>query len=146
MRSPLRRRSVTSGPLVGVDTNILVRHLMQDDERQCRLVGALIEATDHHDPIALNPVVIAETVWVLERSYRIPAREARRAVALIVESREFHLPMNIATRGWQGWFDHVDCDFSDVLIAHLNRQSGCMATLTFDQHAARHVPGMELLS
>ena len=119
---------------------------MQDDERQCRLVSALIEATDHRDPLVLNPVVVAETVWVLERSYRIASREARRAVEFVLEAREFHMPASIGTADWQSWFSHTDSDFSDVIIAHLNRESGCSTTLTFDRHAARHVPGMELLS
>jgi predicted nucleic-acid-binding protein len=132
--------------LVGVDTNIIVRHLVQDDERQCGLVRALIEATDHRDPLILNPVVVAETVWVLERTYKVAPAEARRAVELVLEAREFHMPGTVAIGDWQSWFGYADCDFSDVIIAQLNRENGCSATLTFDQHAAKRVPGMELLS
>jgi predicted nucleic-acid-binding protein len=56
------------------------------------------------------------------------------------------MPSAVATSDWQSWFGYADCDFSDVIIAHLNRENGCSTTLTFDRHAARRVSGMELLS
>lgn len=119
---------------------------MQDDENQARLVAELVSAADHRNPLVLNPIVVAEAVWVLERVYDVPSAEARHALALLMEAREFHLPPTVATGKWKDWFGLSDCGFSDVVIARLNRDNGCSKTLTFDRKAARRIAEMDLLT
>ena len=57
--------------MIGLDTNVLIRHLTQDEPNQAARASALIERScSVEEPGYINRVVICETVWVLERAYR----------------------------------------------------------------------------
>ena len=61
-----------------VDTNLIVRHLVQDDPRHAEIAGRLIEACDRGELILVGlPAVVAECVFVLESFYELPARTLR---------------------------------------------------------------------
>lgn len=132
--------------LIGIDTNILVRLLTRDDETQFALSRSLVERARTDGPILLNPIVLTEVVWVLERIYRILPQTARAKVAELAASREFKVPDVLPTGRWEAWFEEGHQDFFDIVIAASNGAAGCEATFTFDKTAARSVPGMELLS
>jgi predicted nucleic-acid-binding protein len=127
--------------LIGLDTNLLVRYFAQDDPVQSPIATEIIERRLSRDePGFISTVAMAETVWVLDRAYRL-SRDAIVAVVetilrtetLIVESeREVFLAM-VALREGRG-------EFGDALIGALNAKSGCAHTLTFDRRALR-LPG-----
>jgi len=57
----------------GVDTNILVRYLVADDPPQLRAATRFIEhECSPQEPGFINRLVLAEVVWVLESSYKLP--------------------------------------------------------------------------
>jgi len=132
--------------MIGVDTNIIVRHLIQDDENQCRAVERLVTSASQVDPILVNPVVAAESVWVLNRVYNVGDMEASNAISLLLESMEFAMPPHVNCTNWRDWFTSSNCDFSDVLIAKMNLENGCSKTYTLDKSAAKRIPEMELLT
>jgi predicted nucleic-acid-binding protein len=132
--------------LIGVDTSILVRLLTRDDEAQFGKVVALIQRAETDGPFLLNPLVLTECVWVLERRYAVERIEARAQVRAVAQAEEFVVPRNLNCENWAAWFEIHDADFFDVMIARINLASGCAHTLTFDQRAAARVPGMELLT
>lgn len=135
-----------SAALIGIDTNILVRLLTRDDEAQFALCKSLIERARTDGPILLNPIVLTEVVWVLEKIYRILPQTARAKVAELAASSEFKVPDALPTDNWEVWFKAGHEDFFDVVIAASNGAAGCDVTFTFDNAAAKYVPGMELLS
>lgn len=132
--------------MIGVDTNIIVRLLARDDEAQFARSVALVERTPREGPLLINPIVLAEAVWVLERVYGIAAGEARARLRELAGSAEFTVPDALMTADWEHWFSEKHADFFDVVIAASNRASGCSRTYTFDRRAAKSVPGMELLT
>ena len=68
--------------MIGLDTNVLVRYLTQDDPSQARLATDLIERRlSHQDPGFISIVAMVETAWVLERAYGLSAAE----VAAVIE-------------------------------------------------------------
>lgn len=124
--------------MIGIGTNILIRHLVQDDPIQSRRATQIIEhqLTEDH-PGFISLVTIAETVWVLRR----PLHLSDDAIAAILEQiletetfvvqneREVYTAM-VALRTGAASFD-------DALIGALGRWAGCSTTFTFDRKAAR---------
>ena len=127
------------GPeMIGLDTNILVRYIAQDDAVQSPLATKIIEdrLTEEH-PGFISLVTMAETVWVLDRSYGLSTAEIAAAVERIlqtdilsVQNEQEVFTAMVALKAGTG-------SFSDALIGALGTQAGCAATLTFDKKAAR---------
>jgi predicted nucleic-acid-binding protein len=124
--------------VIGLDTNILVRFIMQDDAKQSPVATHLIERrlTDD-EPGYMSVVAMAETVWVLESNYRRSAKEIAAALErvlqlenLVVESEQEVFSAMIAVKEGRG-------AFADALIAALDAAAGCRVTLTFDRKALR---------
>ncbi len=68
--------------MIGVDTNLLVRYLAQDDTTQSPLASQIIDGFTPEAPGYISQVVLVETVWILTRSYRM----SREAVASVIET------------------------------------------------------------
>jgi predicted nucleic-acid-binding protein len=131
--------------MIGLDTNILVRHLVQDDPVQSQKATALIEERlTEGNPGFISTVVMVETAWVLERSYALADHEIAGAIerilqieVLVVENESDIFTAMMAVREGRG-------SFADALIGAINAQAGCSRTVTFDRKALR-LPGFELL-
>src|SRR5271155_1931620 len=119
--------------MTGLDTNILVRYLAQDDPVQSPRATELIERLLTEDnPGFVSVVAIAETVWVLERAYGLPDHEIAAAIertlqadVFVVESEQEVFSAMIALKQGRG-------SFADALIGVLGVKAGCSRTLTFD--------------
>jgi predicted nucleic-acid-binding protein len=135
-----------SAALIGVDTNILVRLLARDDARQHDAVISLVKKARQDGPLFVNPLVIAETVWVLERRYGVGPERSRPLLKSLLDTIEFHVPETVRVSGWMQWLSSLHRGFSDVVIAAINAENGCSLTYTFDRDAAKNVTGMELLA
>lgn len=131
--------------MIGLDTNILVRYLAQDDPVQSPKATELIERRlTEEDPGFISVVAMAATVWVLERAYGL-AKEAIAAAVeltlqadrLVVESEQEVFTAMIALKEGRG-------SFADALIGALGDKAGCSHTLTFDRQALR-LSGFERL-
>jgi predicted nucleic-acid-binding protein len=130
--------------MIGLDTNILVRYLTQDDPIQSPKATKIIEQRLAEDnPGFISIVVMVEIVWVLDRAYKLAPQEIAAAVerilqadVLIVESEQEVFTAMIALKEGQG-------SFADAVIAALGARASCSCTLTFDQKALR-LPGFEL--
>ncbi|AKH99161.1 putative nucleic-acid-binding protein, contains PIN domain [Hoeflea sp. IMCC20628] len=132
--------------MIGIDTNIIVRLLTRDDKTQFDAAVELVKASDADRPLFVNPMVIVETIWVLERVYKTDRETARSHVAGLLDTVEIKVPEMLHMKNWAEWLHSPHPDFSDVVIAGINRENGCEKTMTFDKKAAASVPGMELLS
>jgi predicted nucleic-acid-binding protein len=131
--------------MIGLDTNILVRYLTQDDPVQSGKATDILERRlTAKNPGFVSAVVMVETVWVLNRAYGLTAQEIAATVerllqveVLIVEDEQHVFTAMVALK--QG-----RASFGDALIAELGTRAGCTRTLTFDQKAGR-LPGFELV-
>ena len=131
--------------MIGIDTNILIRHLLQDDPVQSPKATELIERRlTERNPGFLSPVVLVETAWVLQRVYDRPDHEIAAAVerilqidSLVVDRKREVFNAMLALKEGRG-------SFADALIGELAIAAGCFLTLTFDRKASR-LPGFQLL-
>lgn len=130
--------------MTGLDTNVLVRYLAQDDAAQSALATRFIESLSQEQPGYVSHVVLAEMAWVLESCYDVGT--AKMAEVLETLLRTEGLVVDQADVVWQTLrqFTRDHGDFADTLIAQLARQAGCTSVLTFDRHAAKRA-GMTLL-
>ncbi len=123
--------------MIGIDTNILVRHLTQDDELQSRIASDLIEKySGLEGNIFVNNIVLCELVWVLTKGYKYPKQEIIEVLKAILTSIEFcfedHKILWISILD----FEKSSADFSDTLIGQINKSKNCISTYTFDNAAS----------
>jgi len=130
--------------MTGLDTNILVRYLTQDDLVQSPIATNIMEARiSEDDPGFVSTVVMAEIVWVLDRAYGFSGDEVAAAIErmlqaenLIIENEQEVFTAMIALK-------EADGSFADALIGALCAAAGCSRILTFDK-LALGLPGFEL--
>ncbi len=130
--------------MIGLNTNILVRYLTQDDPVQSLKATEIIEQRlTEEAPGFVSIVVMVEIVWVLDRAYGLAAHKIAAAIermlqaeVLVVEHEQEVFPAMIALKEGQG-------SFADAVIAALGARADCSCTLTFDQKALR-LPGFKL--
>jgi predicted nucleic-acid-binding protein len=130
--------------MIGLDTNVLVRYLVEDDEAQAAAAVRTIEDLSADDPGFVSMVVIVELVWVLRRSYRIPEVEIIPIIEKLLSSDELRLERAEVIRQAARDAMSTSADFADALIGRLGLAAGCGTTVTFDRSAA-DLPGMSLV-
>ena len=131
--------------MTGLDTNVLVRYLAQDDARQSATAGRLMESFSAQAPGFVSLVTLTETVWVLEDVYGRTRADVATVIEALLESEG--LVIQMATLVWQVLRQVASsrADFADHLIETLGSAAGCTSTVTFDKIAGRDA-GMRLLS
>jgi predicted nucleic-acid-binding protein len=131
--------------MIGVDTNVLVRYIVADDEDQTRRAAAFLEgAISVDDPGFVSVVVLVELVWVLERSYRFSSDEVAGAIESVLRAGPLRIDRRAEVVEALGVFQTKQGSFADALIATLAERAGCAHVVTFDRKAAR-LPGFRLL-
>ena len=124
--------------MIGLDTNVLVRYLAQDDAIQSLQATEMIEGQlTEETPGFISLVTMVETVWVLDRVYGLSNHKVAEAVecilqadTLLVQNEQEAFTAMTALKTGMG-------SFSDALIGALGAWAGCTATLTFDKKTKR---------
>jgi predicted nucleic-acid-binding protein len=123
--------------LIAIDTNILLRLLLEDDAEQARQSRALVASmAAAHEPIFVNRAVLCETLWTLGRGYRYGRAQIARAIELLIAAPALRLEDADAVEEALTIFRVSGTGFVDTLIGVLNRRAGCATTYTFDRRAA----------
>jgi predicted nucleic-acid-binding protein len=123
--------------VIGIDTNVLVRYVVQDDARQAALANQFIETTLSDDePGWIASIVLCEFVWVLEAAYGYTRNAIVATLQRLFEVDRFRV--EAPALAWRALDDYRGgVDFSDALIALGNEGEGCGYTATFDRAASR---------
>jgi predicted nucleic-acid-binding protein len=130
--------------MIGLDSNILVRYLTQDDPAQSATATQVIErGLNIANPGFVSVVTMAEVVWVLDRAYSFTDSEIAAAIegmlqieVLVIENEKEVFAAMVALKQGKG-------AFADALIAELGARAGCSHTLTFEKKALR-LPAFKL--
>lgn len=132
--------------MIGIDTNVIVRLIVNDDERQSRAAERFIrEHGGSGTPCYVSDVTLIETVSVLEALYGYDRGMVAEALTGILEAEqlEFDSPVDVAAAVED--FRHGRSEFADCLTGRINLRAGCSHTVTFDRKAAR-LAGFKLLA
>ena len=120
--------------MMGLDTNVLVRYLTQDDPWQARRASALVEDTlARGERCFVNLVVLCELVWVLRGTYELDKRTVLDTLERILDTAQFEIDEKDQVREAVGSYRRGRGDFADYLIGHRNQHAGCLETATFDR-------------
>ncbi|WP_026734643.1 PIN domain-containing protein [Fischerella sp. PCC 9605] len=117
----------------GLDTNVIVRYLVQDDLEQWKLADEYIKQTKVSGEICfINNIVLCELVWVLKTSYKLNRSEISDVLEKILRADAFDFENREAAWWSVQQMKKGKADFSDYLIGKLNEEAGCTETATFD--------------
>jgi len=116
-----------------VDTNVLVRYLVQDDPRQGKKAAAYIEgAARAAEPILIGNIVLCETAWVLDSAYGYSRAEIHSALEKILQASTFQFEAKDLLWAALEQYRSIKADFADCLIGQIHKAFGCEPTVTFD--------------
>ncbi len=124
--------------MIGLDTNVLVRYLTQDDSVQSKQAADILERRlSDGNPGFISIMVMVETAWILERAYGLGSGEIAAAAerllqadTLVIEYEQVVFSAMIALKEGLG-------SFSDAVIGALGTKADCTHTLTFDRKTLR---------
>jgi len=118
----------------GLDTNVLVRYLTQDDPAQSRQANTVIaEAVERGDQCSVGVIVLCELVWVLREAYRLDKPTIAAALEKVLDTAQLVVEQADLARRALDDYRRGRGDFADYLIGWRNRQAGCSDTVTFDR-------------
>jgi len=130
--------------MTGLDTNVLVRYIAQDEPEQSPKATRLIESLTAEAPGYVTLVSVVELAWVLNGCYGCTKGEVCEVLETLLRSRELVVAdTDIVWKSLRLYRDSK-ADFADILIERLADAADCIHTATFDRTAAREC-GMRLL-
>lgn len=131
--------------MIGLDTNVLIRYIMQDEAKQSALANRLIDSLGADTPGYVALVSVVEIAWVLGSAYDLDRAQLVQAFEGLLRTKE--LVIENAETVWKAVrsFQTSNADFADCLIERAAVVAGCEKTMTFDRAAAKGC-GMTLLA
>jgi predicted nucleic-acid-binding protein len=124
--------------MIGLDTNVLVRYIMQDDLKQSPLATRLIESCSVESRGFVTLVSVVELFWVMSSAYELDRGQLIAALEGLLRTKE--LVVERAEIVWKALriFQAANVDFADCLIERSAAAAGCERTMTFDRSAANN--------
>lgn len=125
--------------MIGLDTNVLLRLLLDDDPMQvARIAAALDVAETAGESLHLTDVVLVETAWVLGGSrLSMDRSEIAGILRSLLDNARFKFEDGDALAVAIGHYQTAGAGFADCLIAARNAAVGCSHTITFDRALGR---------
>ena len=130
--------------MIGLDTNVLVRYIMQDDAKQAELANKWIEGLTEASPGYVSLVAIVELVWVLESAYNLTRQQVIEALRNLLSVNVFKVDRVAVVASALRTYAEGTADVADCLIERSSALAGCRCTMTFDRAAAK-TGGMALI-
>ncbi len=122
--------------MIGIDTNVLVRYLTQDDKKQASRANRLIDTQlTASQPGFITLVTLVEVVWVLESSYSQPKENILEVLRSLLTIRQLVVERADVAYKALKYFTTSSADFSDALIFAINEAHGVEKIYTFDKMA-----------
>jgi predicted nucleic-acid-binding protein len=132
--------------MIGLDTNVLLRYLTQDDPNHSPRATEIIEQRlTEQEPGFVSIVSVLEIVWVLKSLFKRSRQEIANDIEMLLAADTLEVQNEqevyyavVSLRNGIGTFE-------DALIGSLGAWRGCSATLTFDEDAAKHLHRFQLV-
>ena len=120
--------------MIGLDTNVLVRFLVEDDVEQTARAAAFVrKAAAKGEPLFVSDVVLCEVVWVLARAYSFSRDVLAAALRRLLSARQLTFAdADVLDRALTSYGSGRG-DFADYVIREHAREAGCRSVATFDR-------------
>lgn len=125
--------------MTALDTNILIRLLVKDDEEQSKIVFRRFKKAEKNNEILFIPLLVAlELIWVLDSVYDCSREEVVNAIEKltmmpIIQFEKLEVIHELIKYG-----KSTTIDLSDLLISNFSIANGCRKTITFDKNASKY--------
>lgn len=131
--------------MIGLDTNVLVRYIMQDDAKQSPLATRLVESLSADSPGFIPLISVMELAWVLTSAYELNRDQLVEALEGLLRTKE--IVVERAETIWKALrvFQSANADLADCLIERSAAAAGCDRTMTFNRGAVKGC-GMTLVT
>lgn len=132
--------------MIGLDTNVVIRYLVQDDKKQSAVATRFIEKTlTMEAPGYINHITLCEIIWVLQRCYHVTKPQLKEIIEGLLTTKQLLIEnVEVAWKALRA-FDANSANFCEALIAQANLHDGCTYTVTFDKKAAS-LPGFNFIN
>lgn len=131
--------------MIGLDTNIVIRYIAQDDALQSPKATALMENLSPENPGYLPLIALVEIVWVLSGRYGASKADIIKVLETLLRTKDLYIEQSETVWNALRLFVAASADFADCLIERSCHQAKCDYTATFDAKAAKFA-GMKLLT
>jgi predicted nucleic-acid-binding protein len=131
--------------VIGLDTNVLVRYLVQDHPAQSRAAKEVMESLSSAEPGWISVVVLAELVWSLKKTYRLDKNGIMRVLEGLIASKDLVFENGETVQHALALHRNTGAGFADCLLSVSAKSAGCKKVVTFDRVAARDI-GMERIT
>lgn len=130
--------------MIGLDTNVLVRYIAQDDAVQSPKATQLMESLNTEIPGFVSLVSLVELVWVMQGCYSATKHESVAILETLLRTREILIQNAEVVARAVAAYSTSNADFADCLIERSAHHAKCSCTMTFDNNAAK-TAGMMLI-
>jgi len=130
--------------MIGLDTNVLVRYIMQDDPKQSIKATTLIESLDADHLGFISVISILELYWVLTSCYGLTNHQVKQALDVLLRTKQIIVDRADQVLRALRIFEAGKADFADCLIERTAASAGCEQIFTFDVNASKYA-GMTLI-
>ena len=125
--------------MIGLDTNLLVRYIVQDDPKQSKKAERIIEFNcSNENPGWISMIVLCEFVWVIQGAYDYPKDVVISILYKILSTTELQIENVSIIREALKMFEKENLDFADAIIGCFNNSFECSTTYTFDKKASKN--------
>ncbi len=131
--------------MIAIDTNVIVRSLLDDDVQQSPAANRLLDGLTTHNPGFVCREVVIELVWVLERVYKLPRSTIGTAILELIASGDLIVENDRAMTHAAYRYMQGGVDFADLMVLATADDHGATQLYTFDRKLAR-LDGARLLS
>ncbi len=128
--------------MIGLDTNVIIRYLVQDHPGQAQKASRFIEKSiAAGETLWICQITLCEIFWVLERSYELSREELVSTLKMLLRTRQIRIERDdIVKLALQDYERNPKVDFPDCMIGRQNASFECVSTCTFDKNAAKQLP------
>ncbi len=130
--------------MIALDTNVLLRFLLRDDEEQAEAAERLFRRLTLEDPGFISREVLVELVWALEYTYRCSRDQVATVLNELLNAAALRIEWASEVVEAAGGYRLGGADFADRVIAAAAKRAGAVPLYTFDRKAAQ-LPGVSLL-
>jgi predicted nucleic-acid-binding protein len=123
--------------VIGIDTNVILRLFDRSNAAQTAAAERLLSEPSDDEGLLVNPIVLAEFAWTLDRTYRLQRGSIADHLDRVLQASEFIVPFLDEAVVAASRYRKGPADFADYLFSEINHTLGCSTTVTFDRDAGK---------
>lgn len=127
--------------MIGLDTNVVARYLLDDDKKQSLAAKSTIhQLLERGETLAICAPMFLELEWVLRSRPDLSKADVVRMLRSLLELYDLWIEGEEAVEQALSFYEFASVDFGECLFQALYLRMGCTQMMTFDKFALKHLP------